>query len=473
MALHQTIAHPGRQDETGARSAAGRRERVEETVEQIGPWTTVGIDEQQPFRRGRASASVASVVRRAAGARFDYEHLRGAIHPEDGGPHRIAPAIVDDHELITVSPAHPRQRSETFTRLGLRAGERDHHGDRGAGSCGLGVARYLSPVIATTVSVIVVNHQRADLLLDCLRSIAQAVKEVPGTTETIVVDNGSGDDSCDRVRREHPDVVLIELSENRGFATAVGAAAEKASGDWLLLLNNDATIEVNAIADLVAVGVSAPDIGSLAAQLRFAHRPPRLNSAGIEVDALGVSYDRLLGLPLERSEASPTEVFGASGGAALYRRAMLEQIGGFDRSFFVFMEDADVAWRARMAGWRCLYVPSAVVHHHHSATARHRSAFKHLHVGRNRVRLVAKNMDSRALARRALGMIVYDLAYVTFHVAVDRTLAPLRGRLLGLRDWRHYRRIGAPTRRPIPLAPSRGLRAAARRRASYLAGRNW
>lgn len=325
---------------------------------------------------------------------------------------------------------------------------------------------------ATTVSVIVVNHQRADLLLDCLRSIALAVEQVPGATETIVVDNGSGDDSCDRVRREHPDVALIELPENRGFATAVEAATENASGEWLLLLNNDATIEVNAIADLLAVGTSAPDIGSLAAQLRFAHRPPRLNSAGIEVDALGVSYDRLLGLPLERSETLPTEVFGASGGAALYRRAMLDQIGGFDRSFFVFMEDADVAWRARMAGWRCLYVPSAVVHHHHSATARHRSAFKHLHVGRNRVRLVAKNMDSRALARRAPGMIVYDLAYVTFHVAVDQTLAPLRGRLLGLRDWRRYRRIGAPTRRPVPLAPSRGLRAAARRRASYLAGRN-
>jgi GT2 family glycosyltransferase len=149
---------------------------------------------------------------------------------------------------------------------------------------------------------------------------------------------------------------------------------------------------------------------------------------------------------------------------------MLEQIGGFDTSFFAFVEDADVAWRARMAGWRCLYVPSALVHHHHSATARHGSPLKHYHVGRNRIRLLAKNADVSLLRRHGAAMVAYDIAYVLAHAITDRSLAPLRGRLAGLREWRQYRRAGAPGRRPVDLAPARGLRAGASRRAIYTSG---
>jgi GT2 family glycosyltransferase len=162
------------------------------------------------------------------------------------------------------------------------------------------------------------------------------------------------------------------------------------------------------------------------------------------------------------------EVFGACGGAGLYRRAMLDEIGGFDTSFFFALDDADVAWRAQMRGWRCLYTPRAVVHHHHGATVSHGSCLKYFHVGLNRVRMLAKNADARQLRRYGLQMIGYDLAYVSFAAITDRTLAPLRGRLKGLREWRSYRRAGAG-RRPVDLAPTRGLRAALTRRAAWLA----
>ena len=118
---------------------------------------------------------------------------------------------------------------------------------------------------------------------------------------------------------------------------------------------------------------------------------------------------------------------------------MLEQIGGFDDSFFFALEDADVAWRAQMQGWRCLYVPAAVVHHHHGATIaaiRKGSSLKQFHVGRNRVRMLAKNADAGQLRRYGLAMIGYDLAYVAFAAVTERTLAPLRGRVQGLREWR-------------------------------------
>src|SRR3954454_20430785 len=107
---------------------------------------------------------------------------------------------------------------------------------------------------------------------------------------------------------------------------------------------------------------------------------------------------------------------------------MLELIGGFDRGFFLYLDDADVGWRARMAGWRALYVPEAVVWHDHSATTKHGSGFKYFHVGRSRVRLLARNADRRLLIRHGLGMIAYDASYVAFVALRDRTLAPLRGR---------------------------------------------
>lgn len=317
------------------------------------------------------------------------------------------------------------------------------------------------------VSAIVVNHSRADLLGDCLCSLRDALARIDGAGETIVVDNGSRDGSVELVRGAHPDAELVPLGRNLGFATAVDAGIRRSRGRWILLLNNDATIEPEAIGELLAAGESDADVGSVAAQLRFADSPPLLNSAGIEVDRLGVAYDRLLGEPPESGEAETTEVFGASGGAALYRRAMLEDIGGFDPTFFVFIEDADVAWRARMRGWRSLYAPRAVVLHHHSATARHGSGFKHFHVGLNRVRLLAKNADGRHLRRYGPAIVAYDVAYVVYACLADRTLAPLRGRIRGLREWRSYRSRTAE-RRPVALAPARGLRSALRRRATFV-----
>jgi GT2 family glycosyltransferase len=149
---------------------------------------------------------------------------------------------------------------------------------------------------------------------------------------------------------------------------------------------------------------------------------------------------------------------------------MLDDIGGFDSGIFLYLDDADVAWRARMAGWRALYAPEAVVWHAHSATTKHGSSFKYFHVGRSRVRVLARNADCAQLRRHGLQMLAFDLAYVAFVAVRDRTLAPLRGRIAGLREWRRARVQTAARRRPVELERRQGLAAALRRRRAWLTG---
>jgi N-acetylglucosaminyl-diphospho-decaprenol L-rhamnosyltransferase len=318
------------------------------------------------------------------------------------------------------------------------------------------------------VSTIIVNHERRDLLKMCLESLERALQAVDEDTELIVVDNGSGDGSVELVREQFPSVKVVELDSNHGFAGGVARGVAQARGEWIAVFNNDTTVEPDAIKVMLDAGRLHPRVGSVAAQMRFADRRHLLNSAGLELDRLGVAADRLVGTPLsELRESAPYEVFGATGGAAIFRRRMLDQVGGFDESFFAFFEDADLAWRAQAHGWRALYAPEAVVYHHHSATAQHGSPAKLYLVGRNRVRTLAKNASNGMLLLNAPWMLAYDAAYVVYASINSRSLAALRGRLDGLREWRTYRRSGAPHRRPLSLRRPLGFRRALQRHRGY------
>ena len=310
-----------------------------------------------------------------------------------------------------------------------------------------------------TISVIVVNHRARELLLECLEHIEVAAEAL--ACELIVVENASDGATAALVRERHPGATVIEERENTGFAPAVAKAIRASRGEWIALVNNDANLHPGALRALHAAGQADPAVGSVAAQIRFSARPEVLNSAGIVVDRLGVAFERLAGAPIEHAEGASRDVFGATACVALYRRAMLDAIGGFDASFFAYLEDVDVAWRARAAGWRAVYEPAALAHHRGSASSKEGSAFKYRLVGRNRMRLLAKNATTGQLVRYGPLIVLFDLAYVVFAGLTDRTLAPLTGRLAGLREWRGYRAAGAATRRPAPLAPvSAGWRGA-------------
>lgn len=313
------------------------------------------------------------------------------------------------------------------------------------------------------LSIVIPTRSRFDLLGACLASLTEARRVLGHPVELIVVNDGNPSSPAEIAAANDPQAHVIDLPEGVGFSGAVSEGIDAATGDWILLLNDDTTLEPSSLSELVRVAGERHRVGAVTPQLRFAHDPGTINSAGLLIDDLGITQDRLLGAPVSESERDVTEVFGSSAAAVLYSSQMLEDVGGFDRTFYAHLEDADVAWRARMRGWSCLYVPSAVVNHHHSATLTHFSAAKYYLGGRNRVRLLAKNADARLLRRRGIWMVAYDLAYIVFVAITERTLAPLRGRVAGLRRWRSDRRAGASGRRTVELARATGLRGALRR----------
>jgi GT2 family glycosyltransferase len=317
------------------------------------------------------------------------------------------------------------------------------------------------------LSVIVPNYRRPDLLVRCLESLRDSCQSTRLQVEMIVVDDGSGDESCELVRKGFPDIVLLALERNGGYPAAVNAGIRKSTGEWVLTLNNDTTVENGALEALLTVARSSSDIGSVAAQQRFLSHPQVIYSAGVTVDHRGQAADRLIGHPLADSERKPIEVFAACGAAALYRRTMLDELGGLDERFLFGLEDVDVAWRGHMRGWRCLYAPDAVVYHDLGATVPHGSELRFVQAGRNRLLLIAKNMTTHQLLRYAPDIILFDLLYVTYALLRLRTLSPLRGRWDGLRLWRSMRRSGAPGRRPVDLARPPRFRDVLRRREAW------
>jgi GT2 family glycosyltransferase len=253
--------------------------------------------------------------------------------------------------------------------------------------------------------------------------------------EIIVVDNGSTDDSVAFVKEQFPTVRLLCLEKNLGFAAGNNAGIRASKAPFVATLNNDTRVEPGWLAALVSAIQSRPQVGMCASKMLFYDRPQMINSAGICLDRAGIAWDRHGGrLTIRVSEADqePTEIFGASAGAALYRRTMLDEVGLFDEDFFAYLEDVDLAWRARLAGWRCLYIPSAVVYHRHSATAIEGSPFKSRLLGRNKVWIILKNYPWPALLFFLPLIVAYDLGSVSVALLQQRNINPLIGRLLAI-----------------------------------------
>ena len=211
--------------------------------------------------------------------------------------------------------------------------------------------------------------------------------------EVIVVDN-SGQDLARR-NGTAPGAQIIENATNLGFGAAVNQAFQASHSPYLAVLNDDSVAHPEWLAALVGALEQRSDAGMCASQVRL-FGEAGLDSAGMLVARDGSSKQRGHGrLPGDFPVAE--EALFPSGSAAMYRRTMLEEVGGFDDTFFLYCEDTDLGLRARWAGWKCLYAPQAVVEHHYSHSAGRASPIKAYYVERNRLFVLVKNFPFRML----------------------------------------------------------------------------
>jgi len=233
---------------------------------------------------------------------------------------------------------------------------------------------------------VIVNWNRKDLLRACLGSLEhQADVEF----ETIVVDNGSADGSADLAEREFG-AVVIRNSENRGFCAANNQGIAAARGEFIALLNNDAEAEPGWLAALLRACTVAPDVGMAASKVLVWEDPSRIDKAAHLIFPDGQNRGRGSGAKDVGQFDREEEALWPDGCAAMYRKQMLDEIGGFDEDFFAYGDDAELGLRARIAGWRCIYTPRAVVRHHRSSTMGKGSAERLLLIERNRLLLALK-----------------------------------------------------------------------------------
>ena len=231
----------------------------------------------------------------------------------------------------------------------------------------------------------IVNWNRKELLRACLISLS---RQRGVSFETIVVDNGSSDGS-DQLAEEFG-ARVIRNRENRGFCAANNQGIAVAQGDFIALLNNDAEAEPDWLAELHRVCSRDPRVGMAASKILVWEDPRRIDKAGHLIFPDGQNRGRGTGALDQGQYDREEEVLWPDGCAAMYRKQMLDEIGGFDEDLFAYGDDAELGLRARIAGWLCWYAPRAVVRHHRGSTMGKGSAARLRLIERNRVLLAVK-----------------------------------------------------------------------------------
>jgi len=276
----------------------------------------------------------------------------------------------------------------------------------------------------TRVAVQIVTFNSGRHIEACLRSV---LSQSLLPDEIIVIDNNSGDDTKQKLA-DFPAARTVFNSENRGFAAAHNQALAMSRSDYVLVLNPDVVLERGYIETLVKVLDAHPRGGSATGLLLRNHPEHIVDSTGLAITKTRRAYDR--GSGAARRDYDP-DVFGVSGAAALYKRAMIEDVSWngqfFDESFFAYKEDVDVAWRARLFGWSAHYVPEAVARHERGWKEGERFD-KPLFLRRrsyiNRYKMIIKNDDAGYLLRHSPRFLAYEAASLLYAVIRDPGLLP-------------------------------------------------
>ncbi|MDA2929596.1 glycosyltransferase family 2 protein [Acidobacteria bacterium AH-259-O06] len=299
-----------------------------------------------------------------------------------------------------------------------------------------------------TVTIIVINYNGEQWISECLDSIFAQSRQ---PEEVLVVDNASSDHSLALIRTSFPQVKLISLPKNVGFAAACNRGIIQARGDLVAILNNDLALDSRWLAYLLAENSGQWDFW--ASKILFASEPGRVDSAGDAMAIVGAAYKIGHGDPAGR-HMKAREVFGPCAAAALYRRSLLEAVGGFDADFFLIYEDADLNMRARLQGYRCLYVPQAIAFHRLNSAIR---TFSHHYVfygHRNSEYVFWKNMPGTLLFLYLPERIIFNLLSFVFFLFKGRAGSFLQAKVDFVRQFPAVMRKRGQIQQARKLSPA-------------------
>lgn len=286
------------------------------------------------------------------------------------------------------------------------------------------------------IDIIIPNYNGVALLPVCLEAVRQQTRQ---DFKITVIDDASSDDSIALLRTHYPEVSIIELAQNSGMAKTVNLALAATSGEYVVLLNNDTEVDSQWLAELVGTLEQRPEYAFAASKLRLYDQRNVLHSAGDGYRYDGVPFNRGVWEVDHGQYDRSVDVFGPCAGAAAYRRSALDALAMdgrvLDEDLFMYCEDVDLNIRARLAGYRTIFVPTAIVYHKLSATGG--GPLASYYCGRNFILVWSKNMPAAAIHKYFFAFIRQQLRITLDalrHIRGAAARARLRGQLAALRD---------------------------------------
>ena len=250
------------------------------------------------------------------------------------------------------------------------------------------------------VSVIIVNYNGGHLLEECLNSLSATKYPV---FEVILVDNNSSDKSIEIVKNQYPACKIIQLPENRGFAVGNNVGAEYATGEYLAFLNNDTNVTPSWLNEIISVMGNDENIAI--AQSMLLKSEGDTDSAGDFATKYGRTYNSK-----QQGFRGPREILSARGAAMAIRKSIFEELGGFDKDYFISFEDVELGWKAWICGYKVIMVPSSIVYHKSGSTGSKMSTMMTFHGLKNQLSLITTHFET-GLAIRNVTVVLFSLFF--------------------------------------------------------------
>jgi GT2 family glycosyltransferase len=274
------------------------------------------------------------------------------------------------------------------------------------------------------VLIVVVNYNGGALVREC---IASCLDQTYKNSTVVIVDNGSTDGSAEELFKAFPHVPQIKNGYNAGWAAGCTKGIAYAGSAYVAVVNSDAVLDRACIAEMAAAIESAPRVGSVASRIMLYDRRDTVEACGLSIAADGSSCARGRLRPAY-GFLEAEEVFCASDCCCLFKREMLDDIGGYDEDFFMYCNDTDIGFRQQLSGWKALYAPAAAAYHYHSRAAGSYSAFKAFYVERNRICVVLKCFPAAMLVS------AFALSWLRYACQVFLSFTKKKGSLARFRE---------------------------------------